>query len=502
MVASNNIDLSDYFIETEQSRDDYFVVYRGRRKSDQSPLLIWVVTPLFAADEFFVRRLRQVTRQAAQLEHPNIVITEAARPDGGWLYWVQSHVDYPTLAEIIERDGPFSLQRMQLIAAQIASALDYAHQKSVMHGSLSAQQIYVGPDNHVLIANFGLTQAMFGHNLPKNAAAITCPETLAPERAQGQGPSRPADLYALGILCYQMLAKKPPFTGPASTVLHAQTHLQPRPLYQVSARVPVGMSKVVARMLSKGVELRYNTGAEFIRALAMAQQHHQRANRFDNLAPIGGQQPRRAVTLKSFLYLCSGLVVLIFLAGLFTWAGYELGVRQAEAQSPTAPPLMVTTTIPLPTTQKTLLPAVITPTQISQPAPTQINASVSDTLLPTRLPSPTPQPPPIQLVTSTIVNPPADILPSPTPLPPAPVSARTAFVFQNPTGHDLIVDVTGPTPASALVPPHQQHEFVLEPGLYQYIVHTPTGQWLESIVGRFDLAPGQTVERDYYSHRE
>ncbi len=73
------------------------------------------------------------------------------------------------------------------------------------------------------------------------------------------------------------------------------------------------------------------------------------------------------------------------------------------------------------------------------------------------------------------------------------------LVFYNPTGHDLIVDLTGPTGASALVPPDSEEEFSLELGHYQLMVHTPTGNWLPSRTITFDLFEDQIVEKDYYS---
>jgi hypothetical protein len=106
----------------------------------------------------------------------------------------------------------------------------------------------------------------------------------------------------------------------------------------------------------------------------------------------------------------------------------------------------------------------------------------------------------VELISSTISTstplPPPTF--TPTPLPAIP-TGQGKFIFYNPTGFDLIVDLTGPTPASKLVPPNQRHEFLLLPGSYQYIVHTLTGEHLETVVAIFDLAEGQVIEKDYYS---
>jgi serine/threonine protein kinase len=497
--------LEGYLLEVELSQNDQYTCYLGHQNADGPTSLIKVVNPLFASDEFFVRRFKQIILQVSHLEHPNIIRTAPALHERDQLAVVHDYVETQTLNQVIEAEGPFSAQRMQFIAEQIASALDYAHQKSVIHGELSADQIYLGPDDHVLITGFGETQAFFGTNLARNAYVISSPETVAPERVHGQGPSRPADLYALGIICYHMLAKKPPFTGPTSTVLHAQAHRQPRPLYQVNGIIPIDMAKAIGRMLSKGVELRYNTGAEFTRALAMAHHHKKGLNQFAHLAPISEYQ--RPLPFMTVFYTVAGLMLIIFVATLFAWAGYELGLRQAPAQA-LSPELMITTTILIQRQNDDIAQIVptgallevnpVAPTTTPRPKPT----SPTNALLPTATSFATRQLPTVTVATPTPSLPTLSAPPAPRPSA-APASqvppGKGLFVFFNPTGYDLVVDVSGPISRSYLVPPNEQYEFVLEPGPYQYMVHTPTGEWLSPVVADFDLPPGQLVEKDYYS---
>ena len=114
---------------------------------------------------------------------------------------------------------------------------------------------------------------------------------------------------------------------------------------------------------------------------------------------------------------------------------------------------------------------------------------LSDRLQPT-VPRPTPSPSP------TPANPVVEVAFNPSPELP---SQQGQFVFYNPTGYDLIVDLTGPTPASLLVPPGGQEEILLQPGRYQVILHTPTGTGLSSKVGTFTVNGGQVMTQDYYS---
>ncbi|MBI1882216.1 MAG: protein kinase, partial [Chloroflexi bacterium] len=270
MTVTLEIQLQDYILEEEIGRGDLAVVYRARRRSDGAAVAVKMLAYQFTFDEFFGRRFKELAKQTARLEHPNIVRTYEAKQQGSVLYVVRELIDARPLAQVLEEEGPFSPQRMLIIARQIASALDYAHQKSITHGDLSVNRVYLDPNDHTTVADFGQTQAMVGTSLVKQGFAVGCPETIAPERVHGQGPTRQSDLYALGILCYQMLTNKPPFTGTPAAVLHAHAYEQPRPLHLVNPGIPVPLSEAIGRMLSKGLELRYNTGAEFVRALSVA----------------------------------------------------------------------------------------------------------------------------------------------------------------------------------------------------------------------------------------
>jgi serine/threonine protein kinase len=269
MTVTLETQLENYTLEKEIGRGDLTMVYQARRKSDNAIVTIKIVPPQFTFDEIFVRRFKDAARQAIKLEHPHIVSTYEAGQEEDVLYIVREYIQARTLARVIEDEGPFPVERMQRIAQQIASALDYAHQKSITHGDLSAQRVYLDTDDQAIVADFGQTQTTVGTSLVKQGFVVGAPETTAPERVHGQGPSRQSDLYSLGILCYQMLASEPPFKGSPAAVLHAQAYEQPQPLHIINPRIPVAVSETIGRMLAKGLELRYITGAEFSRALEM-----------------------------------------------------------------------------------------------------------------------------------------------------------------------------------------------------------------------------------------
>ena len=397
MTTTVELQLEDYILDEEIGRGDLTITYEGRRKSDQAIMAIKIVAPQFTFDQLFVRRFKDMGRQAVKLEHANIVRTYEVNQEGETMYLVRELIDGRPLAQVIKEEGPFAPQRMLTIARQIAAALDYAHQKSITHGDLSASRVYVGANDHVIVADFGQTMAMHGTSLVKQGFAVGTPEIMAPERVHGQGATRQSDYYSLGILCYQMLAGEPPFTGSPAAILHAQAYEQPRPLHLVNPGISISLSETIGRMLSKGLELRYNTGAEFVRALAVA---------IEGTAPIrapaaavaqmkaAGVEVATPVWKRPWLWILVAVVGIILLlvlgfGAVFLWSLRQPANLPAQVELPAATPLPVSTATPV--QAEVVLEATATapttlPTAIAGP-------TVIPTDTPTLVPLPTPGPP-------------------------------------------------------------------------------------------------------------
>ena len=410
MSVTLETQLENYTLEQEIGRGDLTIVYQAQRKSDNAMVAVKIVPPQFTFDQQFVRRFQDMAQQAVKLEHPNIVRTYEAGKEDDALFVVREFIQARPLSAVIAEEGPFPPERMLLIAQQITSALDYAHQKSIMHGDLSSSRVYLGSNDFTILADFGQTQAMAGTSLVKQGFAVGSPETTAPERVHGQSPSRQSDLYSLGILCYQMLAGEPPFKGSPTAVLHAQAYEQPRPLHLINPTIPVPLSETVGRMLAKGSELRYNTGAEFARALAMATQ---------GTAPM--RDPTTAVAqLKAaglnrtplwrrrwlWILVAISAIILLLVAGFGAVSIWNLQQPDAPAAvvipSPTLRPSPTQTSAESNTTEEGVVNTAETETNIqtettvtSLPSTTEVGGSletttVAPTATSTLVPFPTP----------------------------------------------------------------------------------------------------------------
>jgi hypothetical protein len=402
MTVTVSTELENYELLREIGRDELGTVFEGRRKSDEAVVSIKVIAAHFTFDEFFVRRFKDMIKQTARLEHPNIIRTYEAVQEGDTFYVVRELVEGRSLVEIIAEEGSLLPSRMAIIARQIASALDYAHQKSITHGDLAASRVMVGLNDQVTVVDFGQTQTMSGTSLVKQGYAVGSPEVMAPERVRGQGPTRQSDLYSLGILCYQMLAGEPPFTGEPTAILHAHAYEQPRPLHVVNPAISIRLSEAIGRMLSKGLELRYNTSAEFARALSVA---------IEGTAPMrapaiaaaqireAGLEPARPLWKRSWVLAGAAILLIMALLVFGFYAVSNWVPRQAVVVGPPPDESGPAAAEPRPASPPAETGAVSqtapTPAPTATPAIPELSPTetVALTATPTFVPLPTPGPP-------------------------------------------------------------------------------------------------------------
>jgi serine/threonine protein kinase len=405
MTETVDKSVQSYDIETELGRDDLTIAYSARRKSDGLPVLIRVVAPQFVFDTFFVRRFIDAVSRSMKLEHPNIVkVYEVAERDD-IVYIAREWVEADSLTKYLEKHGPIPVQKTIGLVEQLASALDYAHTQGVKHGDLTAGSIFVA-DDHIWITDFGLLMAMDGTSLVKKGFGVGNPVYLAPERVRGETSSRTSDLYALGIVCYQMLTGQPPFVGEAPAVLHAQAYEQPALLHEVNTKIKPAVSEVVLRMLSKGLELRYNTGSEFVAALRASAERTapiKPQEVKEKVAPAEAPQraPERNKQLLLWALILTPLIGLALAAGFWVMSQWLNDISDRGRQSPTAGQALQTANVP-PTDltpvsrlkqEDTPVEEVLPPFE-NQPATTPADtlAPQSDAQAPSPLPVNTPVP--------------------------------------------------------------------------------------------------------------
>src|SRR5579885_3410146 len=219
----------------------------------------------------FVRRFEQEAQLAAGLTHPNIVAIYDMGRDGDTYFIVMEYVDGGSLKGIIAREAPLPLNRAIAIMRQLGSALDYAHQHGVVHRDIKPENILLSAGHHVKVSDFGIARALTTPGQTATGIVLGSVSYFSPEQAQGQPATAQSDLYSSGVVLYEMLTKRLPFTAD-TTLSVAMKHItqQPVPPRTYVPQLPQAVDTVVLKALSKHPIDRYVSGNALAEALAAA----------------------------------------------------------------------------------------------------------------------------------------------------------------------------------------------------------------------------------------
>ena len=249
------------------------IVYKGYQESLHRYVALKVLRDELARDQQFVARFRQEALAAANLNHPNIVHVYDAGAANGKYFIAMAYVDGGTLKDLIHQ-GAIQPDRAVSITIQLAEALDHAHHQGLIHRDVKPSNVLMTHDGRPLLTDFGIAKALFeAKQLTRTGASIGTPEYMAPEQAKGQSPDGRTDIYALGVVLYEMLASKVPFcTDTPVATMYMHVHEPPPPLPQVDITVPAWLENVVCKALAKDPADRYATAALFAAALRQGQE--------------------------------------------------------------------------------------------------------------------------------------------------------------------------------------------------------------------------------------
>jgi len=257
-----------YVVTEKISEGGTAVIYRGYQESLNRYVAIKVLRGELAADEEFIARFRQEALAVAKLKHPNILTVYDAGRAHDVYYMVMDYVEGGSLADLIARN-PLDLERAISIATQIADALEYAHRQGLIHRDVKPSNILLTLDGRPLLADFGTARVVYEDSrLTRTGTSIGTPEYMAPEQAQGQPSDARTDVYALGIVLYEMLSGDVPFTAttPMAT-LYKQVNEPLPPVRKVAPDTPSWLESVISRALAKQAEDRFQSAKEFVEAL-------------------------------------------------------------------------------------------------------------------------------------------------------------------------------------------------------------------------------------------
>jgi beta-lactam-binding protein with PASTA domain/predicted Ser/Thr protein kinase len=240
-------------------------VWRGHDRVLNRTVAIKTLLPQFARDASFVDRFRREAQAAARLNHPGIVSVYDSGTDGDTPYIVMEFIEGRTLADYLASGKTIPPMEAAQIAKDIAQALAVAHAQGVIHRDIKPANVMVTRDGKVLVMDFGIARLISGpETAPQTSAVLGTASYLSPEQAQGQPVDARTDIYALGVVLYEMLTGRPPFTGDSPmAIAYKQVNATPPAPSSANPDVPPELDAVVMRALSKNPANRYQTGQEF-----------------------------------------------------------------------------------------------------------------------------------------------------------------------------------------------------------------------------------------------
>lgn len=268
-----------YLVEELIKRGGMGAVYRGKHILMDKRVAIKVLRPSLAVDDHVVARFSREAKAASRISHPHAVsVTDFGEAESGVVFLVMEYLDGRTLKDVIKSQGPMPLDQVSEILRQVAGALDAAHEQGVVHRDLKSDNIMISDTKGgewAKVLDFGIAkiqQPEGVRDIDITAAnlVIGTPQYMSPEQCSQSGPiDARSDVYSLGIIVYEMLAGRVPFTGESPTVIMMkQVQDEPPSILEARPDLPPEVGKILERTLAKQPDDRFQTAGELSKALA------------------------------------------------------------------------------------------------------------------------------------------------------------------------------------------------------------------------------------------
>src|SRR5215207_2094531 len=270
-----------YRIDERLNEGGMGTVYRGTHVLMEKTVAIKVLRPALAADEKIVARFSREARAASRISHPNALsVTDFGEDENGNVFLVMEFLSGKTLKQLIRDEGPLPLARIVDITRQIGDALNAAHSQGVVHRDLKSDNIMLldtTSGDHAKVLDFGIAKinepdGAVDTNLTAPNLVIGTPQYMSPEQcSQDSEIDARSDIYAFGIILFEMLVGHVPFSGDSPTMVMMK-HLQdPVPsVLEEREDVPAPVGRVVARAMAKAPDDRYQNVLELVEDLTIA----------------------------------------------------------------------------------------------------------------------------------------------------------------------------------------------------------------------------------------
>ena len=241
-----------YDILGELGRGGMATVFLAHEISLDRKVAIKVMSPAMVHGEGMVERFKREARTAANLSHPNIIPIYAVHETNGLLYCVIKLVEGTPLDAIMRELNQLPVPMVQGILAQVGGALGYAHRHGVIHRDIKPGNILIDDEGWAVVTDFGIAKVSDDHGLTSTGMAIGTPTYMSPEQATADSVTGASDQYSLGVVAFEMLTGRPPFTATSPMqLMYSHNHDTPPDIRTLRPDCPDELCDAVMRMLRK-----------------------------------------------------------------------------------------------------------------------------------------------------------------------------------------------------------------------------------------------------------
>ena len=257
----------EFEIVRELGRGGMAAVYVAKDLALGRNVAIKVMAPGLLMGEGMVARFRQEAVTVASLLHPNIVTIHAVRQAGSLHFFIMQLVAGGSLDAVLKRTGPLPVPLVQAILYQVGTGLAHAHGQGVVHRDIKPANVLLDVNGNVILTDFGIAKAATASHLTQTGSTLGTPSYMSPEQCLARELSGASDQYSLGVVAYEMLVGRPPFTGSPFEIMQAHTMGSVSGFLAERPDCPPEIEAAVLRMLARDPGSRFPSVAEAIEAV-------------------------------------------------------------------------------------------------------------------------------------------------------------------------------------------------------------------------------------------
>jgi hypothetical protein len=266
--------LSKYQVQEKIGEGGMGIVYKANQRSMNRVVALKILSPKYSSKQRFVEQFIKEARAAGALNHPNIIQVHDVGTENDIHYFSMEYVEGPTCMQVLREQGTFKVPEALEVIRQTAKALEYAHSQRLIHQDIKPDNIMIGQNNQVKLADLGISKTfdeVESEEGPKRVMGT--PHYMAPEAALGKKIDHRVDIYALGATLYHLLTGKTPYSGTSATEVLKAHVMDPLPaIHDINPEVPEDVCALVERMVAKKADDRYQHASEVVAEVQRLQQ--------------------------------------------------------------------------------------------------------------------------------------------------------------------------------------------------------------------------------------